>query len=106
MDKAAGSFVRFRLGGVSGFVDHTILDTCSLETCKKSVYDSQTEHDTEMKCTSIDCSHQVAEGYYRIEARGCKPWVTNLSIVPHTLGILTANITYCIILLEYCCPYC
>ena len=26
---------------------------------------------------------------------------TNLSIVPHTLGILTANITCCIILLEY-----
>ena len=30
-----------------------------------------------------------------LEAHGCKPWVTNLSIVPHTLhvGILTTNIT-------------
>ena len=36
-----------------------------------------------------------------LEAHGCKPWVTNLSIVPHTLSMLTANITYCIILLEY-----
>ena len=36
-----------------------------------------------------------------LEAHGCKPWVANLWIVPHTLGILTAYITYCIILLEY-----
>ena len=37
------------------------------------------------------------------EAHSCKPWETNLSVVPHTLGILTTNITYCIILhvLEY-----
>ena len=30
-----------------------------------------------------------------LEAHGCEPWVTNISIVPHTLGILTKNITYC-----------
>ena len=36
-----------------------------------------------------------------LEAHGCKPWVTNLLIVSHTLSILTANITYCIILLQY-----
>ena len=29
-----------------------------------------------------------------LEARGCKPWVTNLSIIPHTLGVLTTNIAY------------
>ena len=25
------------------------------------------------------------------ETHGSKPWITNISIVPHTLGILTAN---------------
>ena len=40
------------------------------------------------------------------EAHGCKSWVTNLSIVLHTLGlaalsILNTDITYCIIVLEY-----
>ena len=42
--------------------------------------------------TSIDFSCQ---------AHGCKLWVTNLLIVPRTLGILTANITYCIALGQY-----
>ena len=31
-----------------------------------------------------------------LEAHGCKPWVANLSIIPRALGILTANIAYCI----------
>ena len=35
-----------------------------------------------------------------LEAHGCKPWVAKLSMVPHTLGILTANVTYCVIFLE------
>ena len=35
------------------------------------------------------------------EARGCKPWVTNLLIIPCTLGILTTTITYYMIFLEY-----
>ena len=26
-----------------------------------------------------------------LEAHGCKPWVTNLAIIPHTLGTLTTN---------------
>ena len=36
------------------------------------------------------------------EAQGCKPWVTHLriSIIPSTLGVPTANITYCIIILQ------
>ena len=53
-----------------------------------------------MKITFIDFSRRVAEGF--IVAHGCKPWVTNSSMVPHTLGILTANIIYrTIILFEY-----
>ena len=37
-----------------------------------------------------------------LEAHGCKPWVTNFSTAPHTLGIvLTTNVPYCIIFLEY-----
>ena len=36
-----------------------------------------------------------------LEAYGCKSWVTNLVIVLCAIGILTANSTYCIILLEY-----
>ena len=32
-----------------------------------------------------------------LEAHGYKPCVTDLSIVLHTLGILTADITFCII---------
>ena len=35
-----------------------------------------------------------------VEAHGCKPLVTNLLIVPHVLGILTANVPYRIIYLE------
>ena len=35
-----------------------------------------------------------------LEAHGCKPWATNLSIVPHILSIPTTNITYCAIILE------
>ena len=42
-----------------------------------------------------------AESWKAVEAHGCKPWVTNLSIIPHTLGLQTANTTYCIILLQY-----
>ena len=38
---------------------------------------------------------------FRNQLHGCKPWETNLSIVPHTLGVLNACITYCIRLLEY-----
>ena len=38
-------------------------------------------------------STSLAKSQKALEARSCKPWVTNLSIVPHTLGILTANIT-------------
>ena len=61
-------------------------------------------------CQNIDGSESpfqstsLAESQKALEAPGCKPWVTNLSIVPHTEGILTANttcITYCIILIEY-----
>ena len=37
-------------------------------------------------------STSLAESQKAVEARGCKPWVPNLSIVPHTLGMLTANI--------------
>ena len=43
----------------------------------------------------------LAKSQKALEAHGCKRWVTNLSIIPHTLGILTAKITCCIILLEY-----
>ena len=43
----------------------------------------------------------LAESQKALEAHDSKPWVTNLSIVPHTLGILTANTTYCIIIFEY-----
>ena len=41
----------------------------------------------------------LTESQKALEAHGCKPWVTNISIVPHTLDILTSNtrITYCII---------
>ena len=53
----------------------------------------------EMKLTSIDFSRQVAGGSRT--SYGCKPWVTNLSIVPHTLDTLTSNITCCILLHVY-----
>ena len=43
----------------------------------------------------------LAKSQKALEAHGRKPWLTNLSMIPHTLGMLTANITYCIILLEY-----
>ena len=53
----------------------------------------------EMKLTHQSTS--LAEFRKALEADDCKPWVTNLSMVPPILGILTANIAYCIILLEY-----
>ena len=37
-------------------------------------------------------STSLVESHKTLEAHGCKPWVTNLSIIHHTLGILTANI--------------
>ena len=43
----------------------------------------------------------LAKSQKALEAHGCKPWVTKLLIVSHTFGILTANITYCVIFLEY-----
>ena len=46
-------------------------------------------------------STSLAESQKALEVHGCKLWVTNLLIVPHTLGILTANVTCCIVLLEY-----
>ena len=58
-----------------------------------SFYTSRTEHDIETKLTSVN---SLAEAQKALEARGCKFSVTNLSIVPHTLGILTTNITCCI----------
>ena len=45
--------------------------------------------------TSLTESHKSAE------VHGCRSWVSNFSIISHTLGILTTNITYCIVLLEY-----
>ena len=43
----------------------------------------------------------LTESQKALEVHGCKLWETNLSIVPHTLGLLTANVTYCIVFLEY-----
>ena len=44
-------------------------------------------------------STSLAELHKTLEAHGYKPWVTNSSIVPHTLGVLTANATNYIILI-------
>ena len=46
-------------------------------------------------------STSLVELQKALEAHSCKPSVTNSSIIPHILGTLTANITYCILLLEY-----
>ena len=75
----------------------SILHVRSTET-PSSFYNLRTKHNMETKRTSLTSLAKVKVGP---EAHGCKPWVTNLSMVPHTLGILTASITYCIILLEY-----
>ena len=49
----------------------------------------------------IHQSTSLAELYKALEVHGCKPWLTNLLIVSHILGMLTVNIIYCIILLNY-----
>ena len=41
-------------------------------------------------------SISLAEARKALEAHGCKFSVNNLSTVPHTLGILIANVTCCI----------
>ena len=74
------------------------MHTSFRETCS-SFYNLQTDHDTEMR--NLRQSTSLAKSWEALEVHGCKPWVTNLSIVSHTLGILTANITYCIVLLKY-----
>ena len=77
---------------------YDILCVRSLETVThSSFYNSRTEHNIEMKLTSINFSHSGAKG--SLEAHGCKLSATDLSIVPHALDILTANATRCIILL-------
>ena len=43
----------------------------------------------------------LSESQKALKVHRCKSWITNLLIVPHTLGTLTANITYCVILLEH-----
>ena len=62
-----------------------------------SFYDSQTEHALEMKLTPIDFSCQAVEDS---RSSWLQTLVTDLSIVPHTLGILTASRTCCILFLE------
>ena len=68
--------------------------------CLRLYCNSRIEHDMEMKL-NMDPSTSLAESQKSLEARGCKPWVTNSSSVPHTLGTLTTSITCCVILLEY-----
>ena len=54
-----------------------------------------------IKLTSIDLIASLAELQKAPEVHGCKPWVTNLLILPHELSILSTNIIYYIILFEY-----
>lgn len=42
----------------------------------------------------IDGSCMGAESQKTLVTHGYKPWVTNLAMVPHTLGIPTANISH------------
>ena len=65
-----------------------------------SYYTCTCEHNM-MQRWNFHQSTSLAESHKIIEAHNCKSRVTNSSIVSHTLGILTSNITYCIILLEY-----
>ena len=67
---------------------------CSLDSCY-SFYHSKTKHDVETKLTSL-----FSVSLKTLAVHGYKSWVTNLLIIPGTLGLLTANITYCRILLE------
>ena len=46
----------------------------------------------EMETYSTSVDFFFAELRMTLEARGCKPLVTNLAFVPRTLGILAANI--------------
>ena len=46
-------------------------------------------------------STSLTESRKALEAHGYRSWRTNLPIIPHTLSVLTTNITYCITLLEY-----
>ena len=94
LSKALGSaqrlFHSFSFSWFRGLLEacrETILHVCSLET-PVSFYNSRMEHGMETQLTSIDFSR------WGTEALNCKFLVNNLSIVPpHTLGILTANVT-------------
>ena len=70
----------------------TLLDTVNdFMTCESNMMWRWNVH----KSTSLTELQKSVEGH------GCKSWVTNLSIVPLTLAIVTASITYRIVLLEY-----
>ena len=53
----------------------------------------------DMKCESTHFLAEVQE-VLDIHEHGCKSWVTNLSVFPTTLGILTAKATCCFIFLR------
>ena len=46
-------------------------------------------------------STSLTEAQKALEGHSCKHSVTNLSIIPHTFGLLTANVTCCIVSLNY-----
>ena len=46
-------------------------------------------------------STSSADSQKAVEVRDYKPWVANSSIVLRTIGMLTADITYCMLFLEY-----
>ena len=79
--------------------------TCLLHACSLETYSSKgfitrklSKQDRVVKLTSIDFSCQVTEG---VRSSWLQALANQLISLSHTLGILTANITYCIILLEY-----
>ena len=52
------------------------------------------------KC-NLHRSTSLAKLHKSVESHGCKSRVTNLSIIPHILGILTTTIIYCIMFLDH-----
>ena len=42
---------------------------------------------SDTRTINLHPSTSLTKSQKAVEAHGCKPWVTNLSIVPHTLGV-------------------
>ena len=84
---------------ISSFFRRCLLDSCARNSWedgwKRMISRDQRKSMTRWLKTWVFILqiHQVVGDVRTVEVHSCKPWVTNLLTVPHTLGVLTASMT-------------